>query len=346
MVPGSNNSLKLLARGLAERGIASLRYDKRGIGASRMAMTKEEDLRFEDFIADAKGWIAQLRADPRFSTVVVVGHSEGSLIGMIAARESAADAFVSLEGAGRNARDIITAQLAAQLPTAVVDRAKDIMMKIEKGLEVDSVPPFLAPLFRPSVRPYLVSWFRYRPSTELSKLSIPALIIQGTTDIQTSGEDAKLLAASYPRARLVMIGGMNHVLKAAPAGRQEQASAYSDPSLPVVPRLIDEAASFIKSVRKRSAPPRTKTADPVFGVDKVKHFFVAGFVEAVTFAGLESADAGHSAARAAAIGTTAAVSLGREIHDRRTKGLFSVRDLVWDAIGAGAALLILDKAQR
>ena len=250
-LPGSNNSLKLLAAGLAERGIASLRYDKRGIAASRAAMAKEEDIRFEDYIADAKGWIAQLESDPRFSSIIVVGHSEGSLIGMVAARESNADAFVSLEGAGRNAKDVITAQLAAQLPPAVVNQAKDIMTRIEAGQQVDSIPPFLAPLFRPSVRPYLVSWFKYTPSVEMAKLKIPALVVQGTTDIQTSQEDAKLLAAALPAARLVMIEGMNHVLKTAPPGRAEQMPAYSDPSLPVVPTLLEEISAFIKSVKKR-----------------------------------------------------------------------------------------------
>ena len=250
-LPGANNSLMLLARGLAERGIASLRYDKRGIGASKAAMTREEDIRFDDYVADAKGWIAQLRADPRFSTITVVGHSEGSLIGMIAARDANADTFVSLEGAGRNAKDIIIAQLAAQLPQPVVDQAKTIMEKIEAGQAIDSIPPFLAPLFRPSVRPYLVSWFRYTPSVEIAKLSIPALIVQGTTDIQTSDEDAKLLAKALPSAKLLMIEGMNHVLKTAPPGRAEQMSTYSDPSLPVVPRLLDEVSTFIGAAKRR-----------------------------------------------------------------------------------------------
>jgi pimeloyl-ACP methyl ester carboxylesterase len=251
VLPGANNSLKFLAAGLAERGIASLRYDKRGIGASRAAMTREEDARFEDFVSDAKAWIARLRADPRFSTLTVAGHSEGSLIGMIASREAGADAFVSIEGAGRNARDIIIAQLSAQLPPATVSQAKDIMTKIESGQAIDSVPPFLAPLFRPSVRPYLVSWFKYTPSAEIARLSIPVLVVQGTSDIQTSADDAKLLAAALPSARLLMVEGMNHVLKSTPPGRAEQMSSYSDPALPVVPQLLDEVGSFIKAVKKR-----------------------------------------------------------------------------------------------
>lgn len=251
-LPGANNSLKMLADGLAERGIASLRYDKRGIAGSRSAAKREEDLRFTHFVEDARDWVKQLRADPRFSTITVVGHSEGSLIGMIAAREAGADAFVSLEGAGRNARDIIVAQLAAQLPQNVVDQAKDMMTRIEAGQKVDSVPPFLAALFRPSVQPYLISWFKYTPAEEIAKLSVPALIVQGSTDIQTSEEDAKRLAAGLPAARLLMIEGMNHILKSAPPGRAEQIPIYSDPAIPVVPQLLDELAGFIKGVAKAS----------------------------------------------------------------------------------------------
>jgi hypothetical protein len=78
----------------------------------------------------------------------------------------------------------------------------------------------------------------------------------------------------------------------------------------------------------------------------VKHFFMAGFVESMAFAGVQAAGAGRNTARMTAIGAAAAVSLGREIHDRKTKGLFSVRDLAWDAIGAGAALLLLERTQK
>jgi hypothetical protein len=91
---------------------------------------------------------------------------------------------------------------------------------------------------------------------------------------------------------------------------------------------------------------RPKPADPVFGVDKVKHFFIAGFVESMTFASMQAAGSNRSAARVSAISATAVVSIGREIHDKRKKGLFSLRHLAWDAIGAGAALIVLNKTQH
>lgn len=90
----------------------------------------------------------------------------------------------------------------------------------------------------------------------------------------------------------------------------------------------------------------TRPGDPVFGVDKVKHFFIAGFVESMTFSGALAAGVNRGGAKTSAISLTAAVSLAREIHDRRTKGLFSIRDLAWDAIGATAAMLILNRTQK
>ncbi len=254
MLPGANNSLKLLASGLAERGIATLRYDKRGIAASMGAAGKEEDLRFDHYVSDAEGWIKKLRADKRFSTVSVAGHSEGSLIGLIAAREAAADGYVSLEGAGRKPAAIIVEQLTPQVTPEMLATSKHLMQLIEAGSPSDTttVPPMLAGLFRPSVRPYLVSWFKYDPAVEIAKLQSPALIVQGTTDIQTSMTDANALAAGYPTARFLKIEGMNHVLKTAPAGRAEQMATYSDPALPVVPKLIDEMAAFVKSLKRKS----------------------------------------------------------------------------------------------
>ena len=254
-LPGSNNSLKQLAAGLAERGIASLRYDKRGIAASAKAAGSEQDIRFTDFIDDAKSWIEKLKTDARFSTVTVAGHSEGSLIGMVAAHEAGADGFVSLEGAGRRPRAVIVEQLTGQLPEETIAQADTIMGLMEAGTVPDStykVPPILYALFRPSVRPYMVSWFKYDPAVEISKLTIPVMIVQGTTDVQVSQKDADAMAAGLPAAKVLVVEGMNHVLKEAPPGRAAQGPAYSDPSIPVVPKLMDELAAFVTGLKRSS----------------------------------------------------------------------------------------------
>jgi len=251
MLPGKNNGLRMLAEALAARGIASVRYDKRGIGASRAAMGSEADLRFEMYADDATLWAKQLRADPQFSTVTVVGHSEGSLLGMLAARQANADAYVSVAGVGRPASQVLHDQLVAGAPPALVAEADRAMARLNAGQTVDSVPPTLAALFRPSVQPYLISWFKVDPIAELRRLNIPVLIVQGTTDIQVAAQEARLLAAAEPKATLVIVEGMNHVLKMVPADQATQVKSYSDPTLPVAPQLIDAIASFVTGVRRR-----------------------------------------------------------------------------------------------
>jgi uncharacterized protein len=238
LLPGSNNSLKLLAEGLAAHGIASVRYDKRGIAASRAAGTSEDALRFDAYIDDAVAWIARLRDDVRFSKVGVIGHSEGSLIGMVAAQRGGASAFVSIAGAGRPAQDVLREQLQRQLPPELMATAERAIGQLAAGKLADATPPALAALFRPSVQPYLISWFRFDPAREIARLEMPVLIAQGTTDIQVPVSDARLLAAAAPRATLLIVEEMNHVLKLVPADPQQQMQSYGNPALPVAPALV------------------------------------------------------------------------------------------------------------
>jgi len=156
----TNNSLKMLAKGLQSKGIASIRYDKRGIGESQSAGPIESDLRFEHYIKDAEDWITLLRKDERFSEVIVLGHSEGSLIGMIASQTSEVDKFISVAGTGFPAGEIIRNQLKEQ-PEFILNQSLPIIEKLEKGELEENVPPMLASLFRKSVQPYLISWFKY-----------------------------------------------------------------------------------------------------------------------------------------------------------------------------------------
>ena len=243
-LPGKNDSLKMLAEGLAAKGIASLRYDKRGIGESRNVGPEEKDLRFEMYVDDAAAWATKLKRDRRFSRVVIVGHSEGALIGTIAAQRGEAAAHVSIAGVGRPADIVLRMQLSGRLPPdlrGISDRTLDAL---KSGKTVDDLPQSLFVLYRPSVQPYLISWFRYDPVEEVKKLTIPVLIVQGTTDIQVSLDDARALAGAKPDTKLELIDGMNHVLKMVPDSSQQLAS-YSDPSLPVAPRLIDVIAGFV-----------------------------------------------------------------------------------------------------
>lgn len=238
-----NESLKLLAYGLAANKIASLRFDKRGLGESRAAFTSEADLRFEDYINDARGWIDTLKKDARFSKVVVAGHSEGSLIGMIAALKRA-DGFVSIAGAGRSADKILKEQLASQ-PAMVKDSSYPIIDSLVLGKTVQKVPKMLFALFRPSVQPYMISWFHYDPQTEIKKLTIPVLILQGTNDLQITVEDANLLAKSNTKAQLALIKNMNHIFRIVEGDRKENLATYITSTNPISEELVTTIATFV-----------------------------------------------------------------------------------------------------
>lgn len=262
LLKGANNSLRLLAEGLAAHGIASVRYDKRGVGETGKAMQlaaqktktvrREEDLSFETFIDDAVRWGKQLRADRRFSTLAVLGHSEGSLIGMVAAQRTGAQAFVSIAGAGRPVQQVILEQVRAQLSPDLLKTTEDILNQLGMGKRVESVPAELQIVFRPSAQPFLISWLRYDPAREIAKLRIPVLIVQGTTDLQASVQDANALAKGNPAAKLLWLEGMNHVLKTVSNDQKAQVSSYSDPTLPVAPDLIAAIVSFAKQNRSAS----------------------------------------------------------------------------------------------
>jgi pimeloyl-ACP methyl ester carboxylesterase len=261
LLPGANNSLKLLAEARAARGIASVRYDKRDVAETGKAMQlaaekattvlREEDLTFETYIADAVEWGKLLRADPRFSSVTVIGHSEGSLIGMVAAQRMGAHAFISIAGAGRPVQQIILEQVRPQFSPDLLKKTEEILAQFAARKTVASVPSELSALFRPSIQPYMISWLRYDPAKEISKLHIPVLIVQGTTDLQARFGDAKRLADGNRAATLLLIEGMNHVLKMVPNEQDKQVPSYNDPTLRVAPELISAISEFVLKARQR-----------------------------------------------------------------------------------------------
>ncbi|HET6725209.1 MAG TPA: alpha/beta fold hydrolase [Gammaproteobacteria bacterium] len=248
------DAYKLLAVALAQHGIASLRYDKRGIAASAAAGPAESKLRFSTYVDDAVAWGKQVSADERFSALIIIGHSEGSLIGMIAAPRIPADGYVSLAGAGEPAAKLLLTQLKPRLPEALYRKAEHIVDQLKQGKTVADVPSSLAMLFRPSVQPYLISWFSYGPTRAIAKLRMPVLIVQGAHDLQVPVSAARNLAKADPAATLVLIPTMNHVLKDVGPSRDDNMAAYRNPKLPVDKGLVDSISRFIKRVHQPGPP--------------------------------------------------------------------------------------------
>ncbi len=246
----SSNCYKLLAEELRKKGIASVRYDKRGIAASAAAGKKEHDLRFEDYVSDARGWISLLSQDKRFSAIIVAGHSEGSLLGMIACANSGAKGYISMAGSGHPADQILREQFSS-LPKEINEQIIQMLETLKKGDTLAAVPESMNSIFRSSIQPYLISWFRYDPQAEIKKLTIPILILQGEMDIQVSAGDARLLAHANPAAKMKLISHMNHVLKDTDTrDKTEQVkTVYTNAELPLDTTFTDEIVTFVQQVK-------------------------------------------------------------------------------------------------
>lgn len=244
---GHNDSLKRLAQGLAKQGIASLRYDKRGVGKSLALAPDERDLSVEAYVADAAAWIEKLQGDPRFSSVILIGHSEGALIASLASARQPVAALITLAGSGRPIDDVLREQLQGRLPPALLASSHYLIDELRAGRTHQPVPEALEVLFRPSVQPYLISLFRQDPAQAFAQADAPALIIQGTHDMQVGIEDARALQRSRPDAELALISGMNHVLRIVPAQPQQQLASYNEPDRPIAQALTERIMKFLDS---------------------------------------------------------------------------------------------------
>lgn len=246
---GRNDSLKRLAWVLAKHNIASVRYDKRGVAASLAATPDERNLTLDAYVADAQAWGRKLKADPRFGKLILLGHSEGALIASLAAPSVDAAAVISLSGSARPIDQVVRQQLSNHLPPPLMLRSNELLDSLKAGKTDDNVPPPLQAIFRPSVQPYLISLFRQDPAAAFAKLKMPALIIQGSNDIQVGVNDAKMLKAAKPDAELALIEGMNHVMRIVPNDVKRQLASYRDPQLPLAAELGTRILGFIDGIR-------------------------------------------------------------------------------------------------
>ena len=246
MIKGKNNSLLQLADSLANYGIASLRYDKKGVGKSQIRGLKEESMRFEDGANDALACINWLR-EKGFKKIYIAGHSEGSLIGLVAAQQTKLKGFISLAGAGRPIDQVLREQfMAGGGPDSIKLLANRYLDTLLAGQRIAKPNPLLFSIFRPSVQPYMISWLRYDPGKLLQTLRCPVLLAQGNKDIQVQVADALLLQKAKPSARLAVLENMNHIFKIVTSNNPaDNIKTYSDPALPIASSLVQEIIKFI-----------------------------------------------------------------------------------------------------
>jgi pimeloyl-ACP methyl ester carboxylesterase len=244
----NTNMYKELAEGLSKSGIASVRYDKRMVGESTSS-TKEDQLRLEDYAEDAAAVINKLHDDARFSKVIVLGHSEGSLVGILASEENPVSAFISVGGASQPAYYLLKDQAKA-LPDYLSSRFGNIIDSLaRKGKLQPDIDASLYPYARPSIQPFLLSWMRYAPLRELKKLKMPIMAIQGSTDLYIKPDEVNGFKKTKADATLLVIPNMNHVLKDAPADKEKNLATYNQPELPIKPELVTGVVDFINKLK-------------------------------------------------------------------------------------------------
>jgi pimeloyl-ACP methyl ester carboxylesterase len=265
MIPGSgptdrdgNNPLgitaapyRLLAEALGQKGVSTVRIDKRGMFGSKAAIPDANKVTIGDYATDTHAWVKAVRERTGAKCVWVLGHSEGGLVALAAAQKPDGMCGIILVSApGRKLGDVMREQLRSNPANApVLDDALAAIDSLEAGksVEVSAMHPALQKLFAPQVQPFLIDIMGADPAKLAASTKVPILIVQGGRDLQVSGADAKALAAAQPKAKLVLIPAMNHVLKdVATDARAANLAAYADPSMPVDPALVGAIVDFVR----------------------------------------------------------------------------------------------------
>lgn len=245
-------SYRLLAEDLAKRGVATVRIDKRGLFGS-VGAGDPNKVTIADYVADTGAWIASARKATGARCIWLLGHSEGGLIALASAKLPDVCGLVLVATAGRPLGTVIRDQLRSNPANApILPQAEAALASLEggKAVSVDGMHPALAQgLFNPKVQPYLIDVFRYDPARLAAAYQGPMLIVQGTTDLQVGVGDAEALAKAQPKAKLVKIDGMSHVLKVAPLDRAANLAVMQDEAAPLAPGLVDSIADFVSAKR-------------------------------------------------------------------------------------------------
>lgn len=237
-----NNSLKKLAESLSTYGVATFRYDKR-IVKQIVQNTVDPKMMFDDFVLDAETIITYFSKSDQFNKIYIIGHSQGSLVGMLAVNENV-DGFISLAGAGQNIGDILLEQIAKTAPD-LKEESASVITKLKKGQTTSDYPEALYSVFNEDLQPFMINWMQYNPTKILSQLTIPSLVINGTKDLQVSVKEAELLAGANPQAELQIIQNMNHVLFEIEGDDLENSKSYNETIRPISKELIRSIVNFM-----------------------------------------------------------------------------------------------------
>lgn len=234
------NYIKQFRDSINKKGIAFYSYDKRTANLkNKESLIK--GVKFIDYVLDLKKAIAHFKNDKRFSKIILLGHSQGSLVAMLASEN--VNQFISVAGAGMSADKVIIKQIQEKAP--FLDSITQAHFKeLATTGKIKEVNPMLLSVFAKQNQSFLSSWIQYNPSEEIKKLTIPTLIINGDNDLQVKVTDAETLHNSNTNSKLVIIKKMNHVLKEVNSITENQ-SSYLKADFPLSNKLVETIINFI-----------------------------------------------------------------------------------------------------
>ena len=239
-----NDMLKKIAVSLSNSGIATFRYDKRIVKQIR-TRTIDKNISFDDFVTDAKSTIDFFKS--KYETIIVAGHSQGSLVGLLAL-EQGASAFISLAGAGKPIDRILEEQISKTAPMLLED-SKRVLATLKAGKTTKDYPMPLASIFNLEIQQFMANWMQYNPVELMKKQEIPTLIISGDKDLQVSIEEAQLLFEAAQNGTLLIVENMNHVLVKIEGDDLENMKSYNTTTLQIPEEVSRSMLDFINALK-------------------------------------------------------------------------------------------------
>ena len=236
------NYIQQVREKLNESGLAFFSFDKRTANPKNMRFMQQNGVLIGDFVDDVKEVINHFKNKKKFSNITLIGHSQGSLISMLASSD--VDKIISLAGPAEAIDKTIIRQVSGQ-SKELGELCVSYFKQLKDSGEIKKVDPRLITLFAKPNQPFFKSWMEKDPVKIISTIDKPILILNGDKDLQVQTSEAKTLHEANSTSELVIIKNMNHVLKEIVKSEDNLAS-YRTPNFPISKELIVSITRFVK----------------------------------------------------------------------------------------------------
>lgn len=248
--PQKNNWAAYLADSLAANGVASFRYDKIGTGKSSLnnSSLTMYNIDYNNHIAHALSWMMFFsKKKEEFSKIIVLGHQESVIFGLLAANVVSPNGFIAINAPGTTVDTIIEKLYYPSIPDKLKDIGNTILTELRQGRVYEDVPTPLIPLFGKDIQKILIASMKHNPAEKIKNLQCPVLVIYGENDMDTPESEVLKLAAAAKNATVHKIPLMNTIMKEAKGKNLKNRETYSIPVLPIIDGVTKIIVDFIRA---------------------------------------------------------------------------------------------------